>query len=69
LKNNNPKYYGSVDIDMNRIMDLPEDDIPVEITSVIRQSEDTGAINQEEGGYVPLHDGSLENISRTDCGK
>ena len=57
LKANNTKYYGSIDIDMTRIANLPEDDVPVEITSVIRQSEDIGAINQEHGGYVPDHSG------------
>lgn len=61
LKMNNPKYYGSININMKRIMDLPEDDIPVEITSVICQSEDTGVINQEDGGYVPLHESNLES--------
>jgi hypothetical protein len=61
LKKNNSKYYGAIDINMDRIMDLPEDDVPVEITSIVRQSEDTGAIIQEEGGYVPLHERTSED--------
>ncbi|KIK28379.1 hypothetical protein PISMIDRAFT_91012, partial [Pisolithus microcarpus 441] len=56
LKKHNPKYYGEVEISNNRLQDLPEDDIPVEISSVIRQSDDVGIIEQESQGYVPQDD-------------
>ncbi|KIK18505.1 hypothetical protein PISMIDRAFT_49248, partial [Pisolithus microcarpus 441] len=56
LKKHNPKYYGEVEISNNHLQDLPEDDIPVEISSVIRQSDDVGIIEQESQGYVPQDD-------------
>jgi hypothetical protein len=56
LKAFNPKYYGHIKIDDGRIQALPEDDVPLAITSVIQQSTDTGIINQESDGYVPWHE-------------
>lgn len=41
---------------MPRIESLPEDDVPQEITSIIRQSHDVGIIEQESEGYVPGDD-------------
>ncbi|KAJ7815771.1 hypothetical protein B0H14DRAFT_2603094 [Mycena olivaceomarginata] len=58
LKAFNPKYYGHIKIDDGRIQALPEDDVPLAITSVIRQSTDTGIIDQESDGYVPRHEES-----------
>ncbi|KAI6033736.1 hypothetical protein BKA83DRAFT_4486808 [Pisolithus microcarpus] len=63
LKKNNPKYYGAIQISNECLDTLPEDDVPVEISSVIRQTEDVGIIEQESEGYVPqdnddIHDGS-----------
>jgi hypothetical protein len=58
LKANNPKYYGNIKIDPVRIRALPEDDVPLEITSLVRQSTDTGIIDQESDGYVPEHEES-----------
>lgn len=40
---------------------LPLDDVPIEITSVIRQSEDMGIIEQESEGYIPLDDDEGES--------
>jgi len=56
LKKNNPKYYGDIDISPTRIDSLPEDDIPEELISIIRQSDDTVSINEENDGYVPEDD-------------
>ncbi|KAJ7130993.1 hypothetical protein C8R44DRAFT_839124 [Mycena epipterygia] len=56
VRPNIPKYYGHITIDAARIHALPEDDVPVEITSIIRQSSDTGIIDQESDGYVPQHE-------------
>jgi hypothetical protein len=56
LKAINPKYYGSIKIDSDRIQALPEDDVPLVITSLVRQSTDTGIIDQESDGYVPQHE-------------
>ncbi|OCH87122.1 hypothetical protein OBBRIDRAFT_837649 [Obba rivulosa] len=62
LKENNWKYYGDIEIDSQRICDLPEDDIPLEIMNVTRQSTDTGLVAQESEGYVPLEE-LEENVS------
>ncbi|KIK18418.1 hypothetical protein PISMIDRAFT_109548 [Pisolithus microcarpus 441] len=69
LKTNNPKYYGGIEISDERLRSLPVDDVPIEITSVIRQSDDIGIIEQESEGYVPLDDdegecGGHGNISQ-----
>jgi len=56
LKNNNPKYYGGIEIDGRRIAQLPEDDVPVEVLGIVRQSTDTGLVDQESAGYVPMDD-------------
>jgi len=53
LKENNQKYYGDIDISTPRIKSLPEDDVPEEITSILRQSEDVGVIDKESEGYIP----------------
>ena len=53
LKKNNPKYYGDISIDQDRLAQLPENDVPPEILSIVWQSTDTGMIDQESAGYVP----------------
>ena len=53
LKENNKKYYGNICIDEKRISQLPDDDVPVELLSIVRQSTDIGLIAQESAGYVP----------------
>lgn len=62
LKLNNPKYYGDVTIDQGCIESLPEDDIPVELLSIIRQSTDVQIVNQESAGYVPEHGGDEDDL-------
>ncbi|KAM6492122.1 hypothetical protein JOM56_005398, partial [Amanita muscaria] len=52
LKHNNPKYYGHIEIDPERLQLLPPDDIPDELLSVVRQSTDTDLVEQESAGYV-----------------
>lgn len=54
LKTHNTKYYGHITIDLDRIHQLPEDDVPAEILGLIWQTTDTGLINQESAGYVPM---------------
>jgi hypothetical protein len=56
LKENNPKYYGSIDVSVTRLLSLPEDDIPPELVSIIRHSTDVGALEDEGSGYVPNHE-------------
>ena len=53
LKHNNAKYYGDVEISPARLAHLPEDDVPEEIHSLVRQTEDVGVLNEESDGYVP----------------
>jgi hypothetical protein len=53
-KENNSKYYGDIEISASRIQNLPEDDIPEEFLGIVRQSTETGIIDQESDGYVPV---------------
>ncbi|CAK5270204.1 unnamed protein product [Mycena citricolor] len=55
LKRNNPKYYGHIEIDNERLAALPEDDVPLEISSLLRQSDDVAAVVQESDTYVREH--------------
>lgn len=57
LKENNKKYYGDIEINPGRIAQLPEDDVPLEVLGVMRQSTDTGIVDQESDGYIPMDDG------------
>lgn len=61
LKANNPKYYSTIEISDTRIAQLPEDDVPVEVLGVVRQSEDGGIIDQEHDGYVPTEEDTGEH--------
>ena len=56
LKEHNPKYYGDIEISEARMESLPEDDVPEEIATVIRQSEDVGVVEEESNGYIPQDD-------------
>ena len=53
LKEHNKKYYDTVQIDAAQISALPEDDVPIEVMSIIRQSSDVGIVAQESAGYAP----------------
>jgi hypothetical protein len=56
LKENNPKYYGNVEIDFDCLQSLPEDEVPNEELSIVRQSKEIGVVEQESAGYVPVDD-------------
>jgi len=56
LKVNNTKYYRDIEISPTRIQTLPDDDVPEEITAIIRQSEDVGVLEEENDSYVPQDD-------------
>ncbi|KAH0832151.1 hypothetical protein J3R83DRAFT_13062 [Lanmaoa asiatica] len=61
LKANNSDYYGDIEIDEGRLAQLPEDDVPEELMCVVKHSEDTGVVEQESDGYVPVdEDGGTE---------
>jgi hypothetical protein len=55
LKENNPKYYGDIEIDESRLGMLPEDDVPDEVRVNMRQETDDLVLNLESDGYVPEH--------------
>ena len=57
LKTHNKKYYGDIIIDEPSLANLPEDDIPIEVSAIIRQSTDEGLVDDENSGYVPDNDG------------
>lgn len=55
LKSNNPKYYADIEVSSERLARLPDDDVPFEILSIVRQCTDIEILDQEgaEAGYVP----------------
>lgn len=62
LKMNNPKYYRDIEISPTQINTLPEDDMPEEITAIIRQSDDVGVLEEENNTYVHLDDKKGQSI-------
>ncbi|CCO35593.1 DNA repair and recombination protein pif1,mitochondrial [Rhizoctonia solani AG-1 IB] len=52
LKENNPKYYGNINIDSSRLNELPVNDVPDEIKINMRQEEYPAFITTESEGYV-----------------
>lgn len=52
LKANNV-LYSDIEISEERLSQLPEDDVPEEISMTAKHSEDLEAIEKEHGGYVP----------------
>ena len=66
LQDNNPKYYGDITISEDQLDRLPEDDVPDEILGLIRQSNDTGLVDQESSGYTRTEDlGSSSTLHST----
>ncbi|OCH89790.1 hypothetical protein OBBRIDRAFT_813030 [Obba rivulosa] len=77
LKENNTKYYGDIEINPQRIRDLPENNVPIEIWETICQCTNTGMVPQESDSYndcpnvIPLQisgaiDTDLTNLSATE---
>jgi hypothetical protein len=56
LRENNPKYYGNVEMSSERLRLLPEEDIPQAIIDVVHQSTEVGVVDQESEGYVPTEE-------------
>lgn len=63
LKQNNPKYYGDIQVDEQRLASLPEDDVPIEVEAIVRQNMDDGLVDQESEGYVPEDDDDNADLS------
>ncbi|KAF7294297.1 ATP-dependent DNA helicase [Mycena chlorophos] len=53
LKANN-HLYANIEIDAERLQDLPESGVPDEIRMTARCSEDDSILDKEHGGYVPV---------------
>ena len=58
LKEHN-RYYRDIEISTERLSELPENDVPVELMGIVRQSTDTGIVLEESRGYVPTEDEDL----------
>lgn len=52
LKDNN-ELYRDIVISLERLKNLPEDDIPFEISATIRHEDDDETVARERAGYVP----------------
>ena len=52
LKANNP-LYTDIEISEERLLELPEDGVPEELTMTAKYSSDMAAVEREHGGYVP----------------
>lgn len=52
LKNNNP-LYANIIISLDRLRSLPENDIPEELLSAVRVSNDVQSLENEKDSYVP----------------
>ena len=48
---NNPSHYGDIQIDEERLSTYPEDDVPVEISALVRQLDDARLAENESAGY------------------
>lgn len=62
LRSHNP-IYGDIDIDGNRLGELPEDDIPEELLGIIRHEKDESSVERERESYLCADgdDGEIEN--------
>ena len=52
LKDNN-HLYADITISEERLAALPDDEVPMEITSLVKYSNDTKLLVEENDGYVP----------------
>ncbi|KAI9069658.1 hypothetical protein FKP32DRAFT_1608308 [Trametes sanguinea] len=50
------RYYGNITVSDERLRGLPDDDVPEEVMSLIRQCTDEELAMQESAGYVPEDD-------------
>ncbi|KAG9093512.1 hypothetical protein FS749_014256 [Ceratobasidium sp. UAMH 11750] len=68
LRDNNPKYYGDIEIDDSRLALLPDDGgVPREILVNMHQETDDSVLNAEADSYVPDHEG--EELGLADSGQ
>jgi len=58
----NNRIYVDIKISEDRLQELPENDIPDEILSIMRYSEDIAAVYCEHNGYVPSQEEGKSKI-------
>ena len=61
LKEHNEDYYRDISIDDERLRNLPIDDVPEEVMSIIKHTNDVGLVAQESDGYVHEDEETEEN--------
>ena len=64
LKENNP-FYEHLTISAERLDALPKDDIPKEIVNLVKFSDDTRPLAEEQDGYVPSTQTTSMTVQRT----
>ena len=52
LRMHNLRYYGGVQINIQHLEQVLEDDVPMEICSLIIHSSDEGLVDEKSLGYV-----------------
>ena len=68
LKENNPVYHNII-ISVDRLNELPQDDVPVEISCLMKLSDNVDQFVDENNGYVPDYDDDFEPDPDNDDGK
>ncbi|KAI9057349.1 hypothetical protein FKP32DRAFT_1615465 [Trametes sanguinea] len=63
LKENNTRYYGDISISEDRLRAIPEDEVPDELVTGMRQCSDEELAMQEGAGYVPEADDEEDDIA------
>ena len=65
LRRHNP-IYTDICVDGDRLSELPEDDIPGELLSIVRQEEDDKVAERERESYVVDGGEIEENVENND---
>ena len=52
LCRNNKRHYGHIKVSKERLTQLPEDNVPVEIAALVCETEEVGSLVEEAAGYV-----------------
>ena len=60
LQSHNP-IYADIKIDENRMRELPEDDVPDELLTIIRQEKDDELVEREKESYLLADDERVDD--------
>jgi hypothetical protein len=55
------EIYKDIAISDEHLSGLPEDDVPMEILSIVRHETDVGLVQKESAGYVPCDDSEMNS--------